>query len=199
MTMTKMPWRVLIGLLFCLTMAAPARATPIDKQVANSFFAKCTASRDTRMAQDTQEAFCACTAAQMMNLMTAEDIQLTGENTSQGLRALNRMLVDVYAPCMSDSVSDMAYTLCQQDPRAAIADETVGRQPLCTCMAQRTNEWFSMAGKEIMARILATAPYRSDPLSSVMESAIYKKETYEIMLGCVTELQNSESGKKRKP
>ncbi|MBU0858394.1 MAG: hypothetical protein KJ667_00500 [Alphaproteobacteria bacterium] len=196
MFVVKMLLRTLIVLTF-IALPSAAKATEISKETANAYFGQCMNARDERMTETTQEELCACTSAHIMGKMSAEDIQIMGENTSRGRAALNRMLIDVYGPCMAGPVTDMVNSQCDTDPRIALADQTIDRAVLCGCMAERTNEWFTTAGPEIMSKALMEQPYKGDPITPVAESKVFKDETYEIMLACVSEIQSNPKGRRR--
>lgn len=181
----------IIGLIVMSGSAAFAQ-TKLTKDFANNFYNRCTESQDPRMSKDTQVEFCACTSASLLQKMNAEDVDMVGEDTAQGHRMYNKMMVTVYAPCMDSAVGDMAFAGCVRDPRTAMADQTLDRKQLCRCMRDRTREWFNITGSESMMRILeGKTDNAGDPLSIVMNSELYKKETYEIMMGCITEMQNN--------
>lgn len=179
---------VLSVLMFVLSAPATA-ATAIDKESANAYFAKCVSTRDERMTEATQEELCACTSVQMMRALSVEDVQVMGENTPRGRMMLNKMLIEVYGPCMAGPVKDMVSGECDRDPRVALADQTVDRRKLCGCMADKTGAWFESEGRTIMKSVLDEQPYTADPISPVMESKIFKDASYEAMLACMGDLQ----------
>lgn len=184
---------VLSVLMFVLSAAVSA-ATPIDKESANAYFAKCNSTRDPRMTEETQEELCACTSVQMMQALSVEDVQMMGENTPRGRMMLNKMLIEVYGPCMAGPVRDMVLGECDRDPRVALADQTVDRRKLCGCMATKTGSWFESEGRTIMQSVLKEQPYTADPISPVMDSKIFKDASYEAMMSCMGDLQG---GKRR--
>jgi hypothetical protein len=196
MFVVKMLLRTLIVLTF-IALPSAAKATEISKEAANAYFGQCMGARDERMTPETQEELCACTSAHMMGKLSAEEIQIMGENTSRGRAVLNKMLIEVYGPCMAGPVTDLVTGQCATDPRIALADQTVDRTVLCGCMTERTNEWFSTAGPQIMAQALLEQPYTGDPITPVAESKVFKDETYEIMLACMAEIQSNPKGRRR--
>lgn len=182
---------LLVLLLMPFAQLRAQTATPVSKEMANSYFVQCMASRDERMSDKTQEELCACTSAQMMSSMTVEEIRVMGENSSRGRKMLNKMLVEVYGPCMSGPVQDLVIGGCDTDPRIALADQTINRRALCSCMARRTGQWFASEGTSIMMRILREKPFTEDPITPIMESKVFKDASYESMLSCISAMQGA--------
>lgn len=181
-----------VRVLFVLLLLGPAAAvaTPIDRDTANAYFAKCIESRDERMSAETQEELCACTSVHLMNTLSVEDVQVMAENTPRGRIMLNKMLVEVYGPCMAGPVRDLVNTQCDSDPRIALADQTIDRRALCGCMAEQTGQWFAADGRDIMVQVLRDEPFTSDPITPVMESKTFRDQSYNAMMSCAEALQS---------
>lgn len=171
---------------FLVLSAAPALAAmPVGKDMANSYYANCLDKRDERMTEDSQKAMCACTAAKMMESMTVEDMTVMSSDTPDSRLMLNKMLIEVYAPCMSFPVQDLVETQCLNDEKVATIGFRQTKKSLCHCMAEKTGQWFTTRGKYLMFELLQKNPNITDPISPVMESKSFKEESYSNLRACL--------------
>lgn len=174
-------------LLALLATVTPAHATAITKDVANAYYQNCTAAQDPHMTQESQSALCACTAAKMQATMSVEDIQTMGRNDEQGRAMLNHMLTEVYGPCMQYPVQDLVSAQCMKDPKIDMMNLKTDRGQLCGCMAENTGQWFSTKGKDLIARLLLANPNMTDPVNPVMDSADFKRASYDSLVSCLNQ------------
>ena len=94
--------RYFIFFLLAAFLSLPALAqTPITTEMSNAYYNSCMGARDQRMSNDAQDSLCTCTAMKMKEAMSVEDIRVMGQNDQDGRNMLNKMLLDVYVPCMS--------------------------------------------------------------------------------------------------
>jgi hypothetical protein len=165
-------------------MPAPSNtATPLSTEQANNFYAHCASNNDPRMSQSTQEAMCACNAVMMQRHMSVEDVQLMVSDTQESRLALNKMLLEVYAPCMNYPVNDLILGECLQNPQ--LDNATTSKDALCLCMAERTAAWFLDEGRNLMGRLIAENPNITDPISPVMESRPFKNAAMQSLTSCM--------------
>ncbi|PJB73556.1 MAG: hypothetical protein CO093_00400 [Alphaproteobacteria bacterium CG_4_9_14_3_um_filter_47_13] len=162
--------------------ALPASAqTPIGKEQASNFYNSCKSRQDPRMTPQIQDDFCACTATHMMATMSIEDIQIMTGNTPEAKTMQNKMLLDVYTPCMNYPTQSLVKGECQKN--AAIAKAS--KENLCNCMAEKTGLWFTKEGRALMQRVINENPDVFDPIDPVMESPEFKTQSYNNMLACM--------------
>ena len=186
--------RLLLIAVALLAAAAPVgayAATAISKDEANAHYAQCIKAPDARIAPDTKMEYCACTAAHMMQTMSAEDMKVVRQNDAAARVMLNKMLVAVHGPCLSAPIADMEYSKCLDDPRIALADGQLNRNAMCGCMADKVGQWLQQSGADVMAQTLTENPFVTEPLQPVIDSAPYKEEEYEIMLDCFQLVQGN--------
>lgn len=160
-----------------------AEGTQIDSATANAYFENCVAKRDERMSEESQKTLCSCTAALMMKEMSTEDVRLMGENTPEGRKMLNHMLVSVYAPCMQYPIEDMISRECLRDEK--LGEVTREKIDLCRCMGESTGYWFSRQAGPKMAKLFEINPDMTDPIDPVMNSPEFRRSSYQNMLNCL--------------
>ncbi len=172
--------------LFMSVFLSPALAgTPLTPEQANNYYQSCNAQRDQRMSEATQDAFCACTSAEMMSRFSVEDIQLMNSGEDGARDVVNRMILDIYAPCMHYPVQDLTEIGCLQDSAIEKIDAAMPRDDLCRCMGETTGHWFSTEGRALMATILEQNPTIEDPMTPLMQSAEFRTRSHENMLACL--------------
>lgn len=178
-------------ILFLLVtlLAHPSQAqTPITKDAANAYYKNCKAQNDPRLRPETQEALCACTAVQMIEKMSVEEVQTMASNDQSGRISLNKMLVEVYAPCMNFPVQDMIADECMNDPKVDMAGLKMNKSVLCNCMGEKTGAWMATVGRSLMAQILTQNPNITDPIGPVMEDKSFRQQAYQNMMACMSGL-----------
>lgn len=180
-------FRILFILLALLSHPSQAQ-TPITKDAANAYYRNCKAQSDPRLRPETQEELCACTAVQMMEKMSVQEVQTMSHNDQSGRMALNKMLVEVYAPCINFPVQDMISEECMNDPKVDMAGLKMDKAVLCDCMGEKTGAWMASAGKALMGQILAGNPNITDPIGPVMENKAFRQQAYENMMACMSGL-----------
>ena len=189
--MLKNALKTLLAILaiqcLCLAVSNPTAAqTPVSKATANKYYENCAALRDERMSEDTQNAFCACTSARVMDAMSMEELTTMYQDNQQGRNMLNKMLTDVYAPCMNFPVQDLVHDNCMHDENLISLNlKNPALYELCGCMSMLTGEWFTGEGRDFMADLLEKNPNITDPIGPVMESKAFKAKSYEFMTRCM--------------
>ncbi len=168
-------------LFLCQTVRAQ---TPIDNRTSTVFYQNCLEKRDARMTEESQAEFCACSATEMQNSMSVEEIQTMFAQSQEGRNMLNKMLVQVYAPCMNYPVQDMIEMSCRTDPKVAALKLKGDISDLCYCMGKETGKWFAENGPPLLFALLKKDPNITDPITPIMESHVVKKESYNFLMSC---------------
>ncbi|MCB9991717.1 MAG: hypothetical protein H6867_10190 [Rhodospirillales bacterium] len=176
--------RLLSLIALVVIIALPAQAqTPISKDEANNFYYACKSKQDPRMSPETQDAMCACNAAMMVEHMSVEDVMTMKEQSQAGRDMLNKMLLEVYTPCINYPVQDLVQAECMRNPNMARAGGSL--EQVCACAAEKTAQWFAKDGKTLMRQILERTPNILDPIEPIMESRDFKGASYSNMMACL--------------
>ena len=157
--------------------------TPVSKDMADKYLANCLKRTDPRLTPASQQSMCSCTAEQLQKSMTVEDMQMMARNDESGRLALNKMLLDVYAPCMSDPVKDLLVGECAKNPQVSASQAT----SVCSCVAKLTGDWYATVGRDLMAQALKDNPNVTDPISPIMDSAEFKSVEMKYVQSCMQE------------
>lgn len=157
----------LLTILGCLISILPAMATPITKDAANAYYQNCVAQDSQGLTNQSKEYLCACTAAKMLEKMTVEDVQAMAQQDENGRRAMNYMLVKVYAPCMNYPAKDHYYNNCITNPQTKSL--TNNPHKLCNCMADKVAAYLGTNGSEVFEGILQRNPNITDPMTALTE------------------------------
>lgn len=166
---------IIAALLFANTSYAQ---TVISNQDANQYYQSCLTKTDPRITKPTQDIFCQCTASFMKKNMSVEDVQAMAKQDQTGRNALNKMLTQVYAPCMEFPVRDWVYQKCTQDAFQA------GKQ-ICSCMSDNMAKYVRERASQDLPTILANNPNLTDPMEAIVNSQSYEQAEKRIVLGCL--------------
>jgi len=166
-------------------LAAPALAgTPITEESALKYYDNClvNAEKDGTMGEESRKSYCFCTANQMKNTMSQEDLSAMGSKDPERARAaVNKVIVDVNTPCTQYPLHDKVYNQCMT---------TVGNEATCSCLSRNISAYIKEKSKEMMAKILRQNPNIYDPMGAIMETEDYKSAEQKIALDCATNPNN---------
>ena len=172
-------------LILTLTSAVSNAATPITKDMANSYYNNCISKKgDQKLTKESQDFLCSCTAAQMMDSMSVEDVQaMSTQDQRTARRAFNKMLINVYAPCMEYPAKDHYYNTCLSNPQT----KKLGGNPekLCGCMSDKVATHLKQNGKELFTGILKRNPNVTDPMAALEADKQFQNYVGKQALSCV--------------
>jgi|GEM_PF-795651 len=158
--------------------------TDITPELTKAYYDSCMGARDQRMSRASQDFLCSCTAEKMMETMSVEDIRSMGQENQEGRNMLNRVLLDVYAPCMSAPLAEMVSNECMLE--GEMNAKGMHKIDLCHCIGEKTGAWFSGSGRDLMADVLKKNPNITDPVGPIMNSTQFKKESFANMQACLS-------------
>lgn len=156
----------------------------ISKGLANSYYKNCNANDDPRMSDNAQDSLCGCTAAKIMDVMSAEEIAGMTTNIGPGRIAYNKMLTTVYGPCMQAPVEEILYQECMNDKN--IKEFMLRNTPmLCRCTAYGSGRTLIRESTEIMPRLLKGYPNMTDPLDYILADRVFRQKAYANLYECL--------------
>lgn len=176
-----------LAILGCLIAIIPttsyAQGTPITKDAANAYYENCNAQPTQGLSDKSKEYLCACTAAKMMETMTVEDVKAMSQQDASGRKAMNYMLVKVYAPCMNFPAKDHYYNTCMSNPKTKILGGNP--QAICTCMSDQISNYLASDGPKIFTDILRRNPNVTDPMSALTSDKHFESFAQARLIGCI--------------
>jgi hypothetical protein len=177
---------ILLGLSALCLLAAPlsARAEPVSQDTANAYYTACMAPDDERMSETAQESLCGCSSAQLMLVMTAEDIQTMSPDPGPGRAAYDKMLAEVYGPCMQIPVEENIYDGCMKNghiKQFALKDQ--GK--LCRCLATKTTETLPNDAPVIVRNNLKASPGLTDPYHIIAYDPDLRRRALDYLTPCL--------------
>ncbi len=172
----------LVTFVAAFSISAQAQ-TPIPKETANQYFENCIKiPPQENFSQESQNMFCACTAARMTQFFTVEDWNQIVQRGPKVREADNRMLVEVYAPCMEEPVRAHYYNTCISDPNSARYGNP---QTICTCLGNQMGAHIQVSGQKIFREALAENPNISDPMAYLLSQPEFQRFAQTKLTSCV--------------
>ena len=159
------------GLLLAF-IANSANATPITEEQANKFYQSCFNTKDPRLLPGSQEFWCGCVKQKMMQNFTFEDAVAY---TKQDRTAMNKMLINVYSPCLEIPVHDDVFQECQKQN---VPTNT------CQCLAKGIGEYTQREASRLIGGVLAKYPNAFDPLAAIKQTPEFEAQTKVIARQC---------------
>jgi hypothetical protein len=175
-------------LLFLLTLAPTASMaqTAISEKVANAYYQACMEHDDDRLGGESQDALCGCMSVKIMSALTLEDIAAMSPKPGPGRAAFDKMLMNVYGPCMKAPVEDTLYRQCMGDRKIKeFSLRDTGK--LCRCTASRSGAYYEQQAEPMMQDILRRAPGLSDPVTYILDDQGLRQRAEDILFECLKE------------
>jgi len=169
---------------FALMISAPSNAqTPVSKEIANTYFENCRAQSDPRISKETQDMLCACTAAQMTTSFTLEDMQNAQRQDALGRAAANKLIINIYAPCIEYPAKDYHYKSCISNPKTKLLGGSA--KQICECTSNKLASHLKVNAKAMFADILKRTPNILDPMQALYDDPSFQKTLQSQLLGCI--------------
>lgn len=173
--------KFIMMMTFLLIASAPSYAagTPITNEMAEKYFANCVANaeKDGTMSKDSQNKYCACTAMNMQQSMTQQDLTALSSHGDTARAALNKVLISVNGPCMQYPTHDLLDNKCMAD---------VKNSAICSCLSNKMGNFMKDISKRMLPALLANDPNIFDPMTPIMESPEFVQTQQKIALSCAT-------------
>ncbi len=177
--------KALLTALFLIFISLPAFAqTPISKEAANNYFNQCVGGQSHgQLSPNAQNMLCACTAARMTQFLNVEDMQaMASQDTTIARPAFNKMMIDVYAPCMEMPTQEYHYNACISDPKTASYGDP---QKICECMSWEVANYMKSNGQQVFRDILARNHMVTDPMAALTEDPSFQQFAQSKLLSCL--------------
>lgn len=169
--------------LLIFTVSPAAAQTKVTKETANAYFNNCINQPAQGMSVETKQYMCACTAAKMQESMTVEDIKTMAQQSAAGRLATNKMIINVYAPCIEYPARDHYYTNCMNDPKSK--NYTSNVQGMCACLGTQVASYLKQNAKNEFSRILSRTPNITDPMSALTNDPAFMNFAQRKLMACV--------------
>ena len=113
-----------------------------------------------------------------MTTMSVEELRASANQDQSGRDATNKIIINVYAPCMEFPVRDLVFQKCQKDAFQA-------GQKICSCLANNMASYVRQRAAADLPAILAQNPNAFDPMNAIVTSPSYEQKEKRIALGCI--------------
>lgn len=169
--------------------AAPEAPMETIESLAKRYNENCLKKENAVLKGDDLRMLCACTASKFQEKMTVQEVHTMATDTPEGKVQRNRMVTDVYAPCMEYPSRALLMSQCasyQENLKKTMpAGQTVNGEAICGCLAQNMAAYVAVNAQPILAQRLAANPDDMDPLSEFLNSREYQSQVNSTFMGCI--------------
>lgn len=169
--------------LLIFTIPAAHAQTKVTPEMANAYFNNCLNQPGPGMSSETKQYMCACTSAKMQESMTVEDIRTMAQQSTAGRLATNKMIINVYAPCIEYPARDHYYSTCMNNPQTKNLTKNV--QGLCTCLGSQVAGYLKQNAKKEFTRILSRTPNITDPMTALTNDPAFTQFAQGKLMACI--------------
>lgn len=151
------------------------------KELSNDYFKNCTAQKHHILKNEELKLFCGCTAANMSEIMSPEEVQLMSTDTPEGQFQRNRMMLLVYTPCIEFPTRALIMNSCTQ--------QAMLKRPIktCECIADGMAEFVKERAPSVVENAVKRNIKDLDPLRSLLESRGYKSQERYYLTTCLSQ------------
>lgn len=156
------------------------------KELANAYYKNCIKTPPGIMKISSLNALCGCTAAEITNVMSVNEIRTMYENTPEGEFQRQRMMALVYVPCMKFPVSDMVSNNCLG--QKAIREGLKKPVKVCNCLGNTMGDYVAEHGAYHARNALKDPEAGIDVqalLNKLMESAPFQDKSKQTIERCM--------------
>lgn len=175
-----------IAVLMLLMPVTASADQPVTQKIANTYYDVCMSHEDSRMDSESQMNLCSCASARLMKELTLEDMaHMSPDVKNETGRAIyNKMLVNVYGPCLKLAVQKGLAEQCVADRRIKqfMLRDTTG---MCECMAARTGDYMDSDSDNILVEIIHNDPKVTDLYPRMMTSSRIRGAAENFVFSCM--------------
>jgi hypothetical protein len=180
-----MKFFIFLSLLLLVPFTANAY-TPVTKETANVYFKNCTAqTAEQKMSVQAQNMLCACTAARLTQFFSMEDMAtMTNPQSEPAAQrgAFNKMLINIYSPCMEEPTREFHYNACISNPQTSQYGEPA---KICRCMADAVAAHIQVHGPTVFEELVARNPNIVDPMAALTNDPSFQTFAQSKLLACL--------------
>lgn len=149
--------------------------------LANRYYQNCLMVERGPMRGQTLEMLCACTSAHISKKLTAQEMQEVFEDGPRSTAITQKIIGEIYVPCMELPVQDLVRESCLQNPQVtqAIPDP----QGACTCLAEKSAAYVTSKGQEVISKNPDQDPQAL--LQNLMQSTEFHQQSQAFVMDCV--------------
>lgn len=151
-----------------------------SKDFANQYFQNCVEAENKTLTSQSQEMLCACSAAKLSENMSIEEMKAMQQDSAFGQEMRNKMLLEVYAPCIEFPTHDLVLASCLNDPT-----KLPQKKEVCHCLASSMGQYISQNAQVALMSALQQNPNSLDPLGTLLESPSFNAKSQKIFGECV--------------
>jgi hypothetical protein len=173
-------------------MPSPQTAPQAEKESIESFAKRynenCLKKKNEILKGDDLRMLCACTASKLQEKMTVAEVETMTTDTPEGQVQRNRMVTDVYAPCMEYPSRALLMNQCasyQEKLKKTAGGQSINGEAICGCLAQNMAAYVALNAQPILAQKLAANPADMDPLGAFLNSQEYQAQVNATFSGCI--------------
>lgn len=159
-------------------------------EISEEYYKNCIKDKHPILTDLAAESMCLCTSAGLVEKMSLAEIQFMEEKDStRGKKARQRMLDDVYAPCMEYPVRDTVYERCMEDIdfRKRAGKDADG---ICSCAADTIEAYTARDSKKFLAEIMEKNPETKNPMGDFLESDLFMGLNMKWIVHCARKYQH---------
>ncbi len=159
----------------------PTTRTPITPQIAQTYYQQCLmAPSNPPLSASTRDIFCQCTAMYVQKNISYEEMGLANQASATGHAIQQKILLQVYAPCMEFPVRELIQGECA-------ANQALAAQPhICPCVSKNMAKYTAQSAQANLGAMLKTGQALGDPMNALLDSPEYQKAQQDVAMKCMT-------------
>ena len=162
----------------------PQTQAPYQRNFANRFYDNCLKRANAVLQGENLQLMCACTSAQITKGMTNADLASLEDSGPAGLAARNKMMLNIYAPCMEFPAKALMDYRCINTPE--LKGKVRNVSALCSCVSEYIAKYMAQNAPSVMANAIRTNPGTLDPMAALVDSPEFEQQSQSYLLSCLS-------------
>jgi hypothetical protein len=157
-------------------------ATALTAQQAATMYQSCLAQgAPAELTPQTKDIFCQCTATYTQKAITVEEMAAATTAGNPNAAAIQqKIILEVYAPCMEFPVRDLITAECVKTPALAANPQ------ICPCLAKNMSAYTAQTAQANLGKLMASGRPVGDVMNGLMETPEFKAAQQDIAMKCMT-------------
>ncbi len=168
-----------------------ARAETLTESQTQRFYEQCLSSDighgKYMLTEDVKTDLCQCVRTQLeTGAITESDLGAASAGDNRFTPDLKeKILANVYAPCLHTPVHDLFYQGCKSDPQ--ISGAVMEPEKFCSCVADQVSSFIAENGSQLIETQAGDQGAIGNPLGTLIKSQKFQDISQTALLTCVRE------------
>ena len=154
----------------------------IRKDIALRYYDDCNKYKEGVLSAAEQDMFCSCISNGIDLGLSTEEAKLLYDESRKGQRARDKMMLEIYAPCMKFPIRDTVINTCRT---SKAMDGYPQKKTLCECQANMLTQHVGIISENLVQGALQSEKWYKDPIGNYLQSQDFRSSADGYLQRCI--------------